>query len=268
MTTDDVLCHHGIDGQKWGVRHGPPYPLKRGLSQRIRRRSIEQKKKGQYTIRKGQRIQTLSVDPNRQHEKSYTFAAVTPRDRIFYKTFFNTPFSKITNEPPKMIITSKAAANMRVANEKDGISAFKTLFDKSPGFRRWVTSDEGIESLVGKKQKAYKAYREGQAALDAVQAGKKPSAKDYTLMYRMFNLTFPAVDKPNVSRYRNEFFNELKKNGFSAFLDTNDALYGKFKRDVPVVIIDSSKLEPDSVVQGLDLKTTIKDVERLLKGER
>lgn len=24
----DVLCHHGVKGQKWGVRNGPPYPLK------------------------------------------------------------------------------------------------------------------------------------------------------------------------------------------------------------------------------------------------
>lgn len=23
----DELCHHGIKGQKWGVRNGPPYPL-------------------------------------------------------------------------------------------------------------------------------------------------------------------------------------------------------------------------------------------------
>lgn len=23
------LQHHGIEGQKWGVRHGPPYPLSR-----------------------------------------------------------------------------------------------------------------------------------------------------------------------------------------------------------------------------------------------
>lgn len=23
------LCHHGIKGQKWGVKNGPPYPLKR-----------------------------------------------------------------------------------------------------------------------------------------------------------------------------------------------------------------------------------------------
>ena len=25
--TSDVLCHHGIKGQSWGVRNGPPYPL-------------------------------------------------------------------------------------------------------------------------------------------------------------------------------------------------------------------------------------------------
>ncbi len=26
---DDVLVHHGIKGQKWGVRNGPPYPLEK-----------------------------------------------------------------------------------------------------------------------------------------------------------------------------------------------------------------------------------------------
>lgn len=24
----DELYHHGIKGQRWGVRHGPPYPLR------------------------------------------------------------------------------------------------------------------------------------------------------------------------------------------------------------------------------------------------
>ena len=30
----DILEHHGIDGQKWGVRNGPPYPLERGKGKR------------------------------------------------------------------------------------------------------------------------------------------------------------------------------------------------------------------------------------------
>lgn len=28
--TEDYLMHHGVDGQKWGVRNGPPYPLEKG----------------------------------------------------------------------------------------------------------------------------------------------------------------------------------------------------------------------------------------------
>lgn len=34
----DDLEHHGIKGQKHGVRHGPPYPLERGVSAAIKRR--------------------------------------------------------------------------------------------------------------------------------------------------------------------------------------------------------------------------------------
>jgi len=26
---DDYLEHHGVKGQKWGVKNGPPYPLYR-----------------------------------------------------------------------------------------------------------------------------------------------------------------------------------------------------------------------------------------------
>lgn len=30
--SEETLEHHGIKGQKWGVRNGPPYPLSRGKS--------------------------------------------------------------------------------------------------------------------------------------------------------------------------------------------------------------------------------------------
>lgn len=33
----DYLEHYGIRGQKWGIKHGPPYPLKSDVSRLVRR---------------------------------------------------------------------------------------------------------------------------------------------------------------------------------------------------------------------------------------
>lgn len=33
---EDYLCHHGIDGQKWGIKHGPPYPLDKKTAKSIK----------------------------------------------------------------------------------------------------------------------------------------------------------------------------------------------------------------------------------------
>lgn len=39
---EEILEHHGIDGQKWGVRNGPPYPLDR---QKVKKSSVQDKAK-------------------------------------------------------------------------------------------------------------------------------------------------------------------------------------------------------------------------------
>ena len=30
--TPNYLMHHGVSGQRWGVKHGPPYPLDSNIS--------------------------------------------------------------------------------------------------------------------------------------------------------------------------------------------------------------------------------------------
>lgn len=35
------LAHHGTKGQKWGVKHGPPYPLRRGAIQKAKNKFAE-----------------------------------------------------------------------------------------------------------------------------------------------------------------------------------------------------------------------------------
>lgn len=39
------MAHHGIEGQRWGVRHGPPYPLEATIStgKSLKKRTDEEK---------------------------------------------------------------------------------------------------------------------------------------------------------------------------------------------------------------------------------
>ena len=38
---ENELYHHGIQGQKWGVKHGPPYPLDRQTHNNVRKKSVK-----------------------------------------------------------------------------------------------------------------------------------------------------------------------------------------------------------------------------------
>lgn len=41
-----VICHHGIKGQKWGQKNGPPYPIKKNRKS-LQSYSIEDKSTGE-----------------------------------------------------------------------------------------------------------------------------------------------------------------------------------------------------------------------------
>lgn len=43
--SNDILEHHGVDGQRWGVTHGPPYPLDRNKDRQARKAAKLEKKK-------------------------------------------------------------------------------------------------------------------------------------------------------------------------------------------------------------------------------
>ena len=46
INTESYLKHHGITNQKWGIKHGPPYPLARAVSSAVKKGASEGLKQG------------------------------------------------------------------------------------------------------------------------------------------------------------------------------------------------------------------------------
>lgn len=44
INNEDYLAHHGIKGQEWGVKNGPPYPLDSGKNRKLRYTSPNREK--------------------------------------------------------------------------------------------------------------------------------------------------------------------------------------------------------------------------------
>lgn len=69
ITPSDVVMHHGIEGQRWGKRNGPPYPLdssQKSFAERKYRTNKGQHHKNQNGSKKRKTSQMSNDDLKRQ----------------------------------------------------------------------------------------------------------------------------------------------------------------------------------------------------------
>ncbi|MCD8158977.1 MAG: polymorphic toxin type 50 domain-containing protein [Clostridiales bacterium] len=81
-----TLCHHGVKGQKWGVRNGPPYPLKKGLKKKSESSKIIeeaiQSGKVSTKINRQKQERHLWNNSNYINGKSYLYGDVNDAQRL------------------------------------------------------------------------------------------------------------------------------------------------------------------------------------------
>ena len=270
-----VLRHHGIVGQKWGVRNGPPYPLGGGdytqsertaiYKQRKKKNSIYNKKHFDETLQTGTRLSTLSYDPNRTKGADMFYATHKSLDRHQYNALFNRPIPKpIYDEDGNNIgngmflkwrISNKVTSNLKVASEDSGAESFRQLYRRDRDFYNFVTDPARMQSHFVNDKYKFRGYRESRQALENLRQGKKPTSEELQVIYRMFNYVIPsdgggdARRAKDVAKQRAKFFKALKDAGYGAVLDTNDAIYGGFKATSPVIVFDQSKVVLSGVEQ-------------------
>lgn len=257
-TNANEIYHHGILKQKWGVRNGPPYPLKGGsyspaekkaiYKERSRRKnSIYNKKHFDETLKKGSTLSTLSYDKNRTKGADMFFAVHDKWDAHQYNALFNQPIPKpIYDKNGKQIgtgqflkykITNQAKKDIKVASEDSAADIFKELYNKDRDFYNYVTDKDRMRANFVDEKYKFKGYRESRKVLEKVNAGHQPTEEDVKTMYRMFNYTIPAQGK-DIQTQRAKFFKACSDKGYSAVLDTNDSIYGGFKARSPVIVFD------------------------------
>lgn len=273
QTTD--LTHHGILGQKWGVKNGPPYPLGGGDYTVTEQRKIGKARRSKNSIynkkhfdtvlsKKSTELTTLSYNKDRTKNTDMFYAAHTKLDKHQYNALFNRKapvmqYDKDGNEigtgmSYKFKINNKIAKDMKVASEDSGAKVFMDLYKRDRDFYNFVHDESRMESHFVKDKYKFKGYRQAKKSLDKMQdPDYKPTDNDVKTLYRMFNYVLPsdaggdARRAKDVSTQRAKFFKELKKAGYGAVLDTNDAIYGGFKTTSPVIVFDMENVIPSSI---------------------
>jgi len=271
------LQHHGILNQKWGVRHGPPYPLGGGDYTQSQRRAIMNKRKAGNSIYNKKHfdevlkvgkttLSTLSYDANRTKGTDMFYATHNVLDKHQYNALFNRPIPQTVYDGEgkkigtgmflKYRIDNSIKTDLRVASEDSGAKIFMELYKQDRDFYNFVTDQNRMRSYFVRDKYKFKGYRESAAALDRMKKPDYvPSSADLQTVYRMFNYVIPYDGAGDVRKGRDvyvqraKFFNKCKKDGYGAILDTNDAIYGGFKAKSPIIVFDMEHVVPKNVYQ-------------------
>lgn len=129
---DESLKHHGIEGQKWGVQNGPPYPLKAAIHSYAEKRAIQRKLK---------RREKILSDPKKLSKHFNEFTEAELETAIRKLNLRNDVRTFIDKKQKKNNIANKLAYGIQKKNRENKM---KTI--NSPGElqrRRFsMTTDE------------------------------------------------------------------------------------------------------------------------------
>ena len=250
----NYLSHHGRQGQRWGIRNGPPYPLEYGRfyeDGHLKRKRKAKKDYTDFTLKSGTKLQTLSTNPDRTKDTDYFYSTFKRADSWFYGSNFAK--KEVVEKGQMFKIVNKFSTDVKVAGEKACSDVFKKLYTSDVDFYNFIKNPDRLEkdlhipSTIRRPE-----YADALKSLEKIRNNKSVSSKDVESVYRLFNRALPSDrDQGDMARQREKFFSELKKLGYSALLDSNDATYGSYSSYVkrPIVVFDMDSIIPDEIKQ-------------------
>lgn len=210
MSQYDKLWHHGIKGQKWGVRRGPPYPIE------------------DRTLHKGQKLNSVSFFKDSETYRSiprwmYTYRPDDEWDNKVYKGPFLLYKREVTGGQYVVFEHQyEVVKDLRMPTSKERIDEFVKLYSDS---KSMVVKD------LAEVQKRLRQHKIGTEESQKVNLKRLKTDNEFKAAYEVFN---HAME--NMSRYAStRRYAEMMSQKYDAMVDDNNQ--GVYNRAHDPIII-------------------------------
>lgn len=208
------LKHHGVKGQKWGVRNGPPYPIETGL------------KKGQRL----DHVSPYSTIRRNSRDKLYLYNPEDSWDTAVYKG----PYTKylLMYKGAQNVYNHRyeVAKDLKMPTKKERVDTFLKLYEKN----KVVFMDE-----INKVNQQFKDANSSRAfdniSINDLRKLKKEKPKEFEKVYTVANQLMDFRG----SRVAYMYYKEMRKN-FDAMVDDNNVNVYNKTHD-PIIIFNPKK---------------------------
>ena len=205
------LYHHGVKGQKWGVRNGPPYPLDEDAN------GYKIYGDGRIEIPKGTKLQRLVGKNTKQDLAGMLYASFTANDNARY--IVKIGGKGLFGGGRDTLLTLTAKKDLKSPSAKEAATTFFEMLRDNPKLNKQMDSVPLLYSYNDKELKR---------VFSDISKNKMDD-------YQMINsaLMFEAF-----SPIKDAWFSKLKEKGYNMLRDENDVSNGYSKN--PIILFDGS----------------------------